>query len=96
MEISFKSEKVKNKAKRFSEILEEDENLLTRLLKTPGSEKKKKNKLTESQKLETLGMCIVYTNNVFYYTVLKLENSLSHSVLLVSFKFQVNCTKMSP
>lgn len=47
----------------FSEILEEKENLLTRLLKTPASEKKKKNKLTESQKLKTLGMCIVYTND---------------------------------
>lgn len=59
VEISFKSDKVKDKAKRFSEILQEDENLLSRLLKTPGSEKKKKKKLTESQKLETL--CTLYT-----------------------------------
>lgn len=57
MEVSFKSKKIKDKVKRFSEILEEDENLLTRLLKTPGNEKKKENKLTESQKLLTLGMC---------------------------------------
>lgn len=56
LEVSFKSDKIKDKAKRFSEILDEDENLLTRLLKTPKSDKKKKNKLTESQKLDTTGM----------------------------------------
>lgn len=60
-EVSLKREKTKDKTKKNSEVLEEDKNLLTQLLKTPGSDKKKKNKsLTQSQKLKTAGMCILF------------------------------------